>query len=126
MKVPTNKDLASCIKITGKRCAPRKKPVPRKKAPVRFGPLKKGELSKYGYVNVISMNATMRRRALLRAMRGISKQKRISHYKAGLTLIRKLNAVYILTRKTSPKSSKVFESDRKWMSSYIKKLKVKQ
>lgn len=114
-------ELASCIKITGTpRCAAKKK------APVRFGPLKKGELGKYGYKNVTSMNATMRRRALIRAMRGIAKQKRISSYRAGLTLIRKLNAVYVLTRKTSPKSSKIFESDRKWMSAYIKKLKVKQ
>tara|TARA_B100000676_G_C17964485_1_gene779509 strand:- start:793 stop:1155 length:363 start_codon:yes stop_codon:yes gene_type:complete len=119
--IPTNSQLASCISGKCKSRAPAP-PVSAR----RIGSLKKGELTKYGYVNVVNMTKLARHRALMRAMRGIAREKGVSLYAAGITLVRKLNAVYVYTRRTNPNSSEIFLRDRKWVSDSIKKLKNKK
>ncbi len=68
-------------------------------------PLKKGELSKYGYK--ASYTAKVRRKAL---------EKAIKSYGA-LSVYRKLNAVYVLNKNRSPSSSRSFLRDRNWVKS---------
>ena len=80
-----------------------------------IGKLNKGNLSEYGYNQVKNMGVMARRRALMRAVRGISKMKKIPMNEAFLKVYRKLNAVMIYTRKSSPVSSKIFKADRDWL-----------
>jgi hypothetical protein len=70
-----------------------------------IGPLRKGELSKYGYENVVLLNIRQRRMALEKAIRQYGP----------LTTWRKLNAVYVYTRNTAPESSRVFKADMDWI-----------
>jgi len=69
----------------------------------KIGPLRKGELSKYGY----SMKETVedRHKAL---------NKAIKEYGA-LGVFRKLDAVAKLTKRTIPEASKIYEKDRNWV-----------
>jgi hypothetical protein len=71
----------------------------------RIGPLRSGDLKKYGYTHVTTMTATKRHAALTQA---------IKEYGV-LSVFRKLNAVYVLTRTGSPASSAVFKMDRDWV-----------
>ena len=73
------------------------------KSTPRIGPLKQGELKKYGYRYKLPEPA--RRAALQRA---------ISH-KGALDTYRKLNAVAKLSTSVAPKASKVFSADRNWI-----------
>jgi hypothetical protein len=68
-----------------------------------IGPLRKGELSKYGY----SMRETEETRH--RALR-----KSIEEYGA-LGVYRKLDAVAKLTERTIPDASKIYSKDRNWI-----------
>jgi hypothetical protein len=68
-----------------------------------IGPLKKGELIKYGYS--FRLPAELRRNALKRA---------ISEYTA-LGVYRKLDAVAKLSVRVNPKASKRFAADRDWL-----------
>jgi hypothetical protein len=68
-----------------------------------FGPLRKGELSKYGYS--YKLPEPERRMAL---------QKAIQEFGA-LSTYRKLNAVSKLTSITNPKASSSFAADRDWI-----------
>jgi hypothetical protein len=70
-----------------------------------IGPLRSGDLSRFGYDNVVDMSAPRRHLALARAT---------SAYGA-LSVFRKLNAVYVYTRRTSPASSRIFKADRDWV-----------
>jgi hypothetical protein len=72
-----------------------------------IGPLRKGDLSKYGYKNVVRLSASQRREAL---------RKAIKEYGA-LTTWRKLNAVHVYSRYTAPESSHVFKLDMDWIRS---------
>ena len=72
-----------------------------------IGPLRKGELSKYGYDNVKSMSEAARHAALASA---------ISEY-GTLGLWRKLNAVAVYTRRSSPTSSAIIKKDMDWIRS---------
>ncbi len=93
---------AQCVKNT------RQGPKSIKK---QIGPLKKGELAKYGY----SFRATdSQRRAAL--------QKAIAEYTA-LGVYRKLDAVAKLTAHTVPKAAKVFAADRDWIRKMAAPLK---
>ena len=74
-----------------------------------IGPLKSGELSRFGYDHVISMTVLARQVAL---------RKAADQYGA-LSLFRKLNALYVYTRNTSPASSAIFLMDRNWVRSTI-------
>jgi len=71
----------------------------------RIGPLRRGELKQFGYTNVTTLSTEKRHKALKQA---------VAIYGA-LAIFRKLNAVYVLTRKTSPGSSAVFKMDRDWV-----------
>ncbi len=70
-----------------------------------IGPLRVGELARFGYEHVTSLTTGRRHLALARA---------VSTYGA-LSVFRKLNAVYVYTRRTSPASSRIFKADRDWV-----------
>lgn len=70
-----------------------------------IGRLREGDLSRFGYDKVTTLSAGQRHLALARAVR---------EYGA-LSLFRKLNAVYVYTRRSSPASSRIFKADRDWV-----------
>ena len=70
-----------------------------------IGPLRKGNLRRFGYTGVRYMSESRRHMAIAAAVKMYGP----------LTVWRKLNAVYIYTKKTSPESSKVFKADRDWI-----------
>ena len=70
-----------------------------------IGPLRKGDLKKFGYDNVVSMPKRNRQNALSKAVRSYG----------SLTVWRKLNAIYVYTRNTAPASSAIFKADRDWV-----------
>jgi len=70
--------------------------------------LKKGELGQFGYHKVTSLSKTTRHKALGKA---------IKKYGA-LSTFRKLNALYVYTRKSSPSSSTLFYRDRNWIRTH--------
>lgn len=90
---------ATCVKDMGK---------PGKLAPAAptIGPLKKGELSRFGYS--YKNPEQVRRRALAVAIKQLG----------SLNLYRKLDAVAKLTTLTSPKASQTFASDRDWIRTH--------
>jgi len=70
-----------------------------------IGRLRKGELAHFGYKNVLSMPVGARHAALTKA---------IAAY-GSLTVWRKLNAISVYTRRTSPGASAVFKADMDWI-----------
>jgi len=84
---------SKCIKDVGKRG----------KGPPLIGPLRKGTLRNYGYST--SKSAKSRRTALAKAIKAES----------ALSVFRKLNAVMVLTKNTSPTVSAKFKADRNWV-----------
>ena len=77
-----------------------------------IGPLKKGELGQFGYHNVNKIPASSRHSMLAKA---------VKQYTA-LSIFRKLNALYVYTRRSSPGSSAIFFADRNWVrEQYMKK-----
>jgi hypothetical protein len=70
-----------------------------------IGPLRKGDLARFGYKTVTAMSEERRHLALRSA---------VQEY-GSLTVWRKLNAIYIYTRHTSPESSAIFLEDRDWV-----------
>ena len=70
-----------------------------------IGPLRKGELTKYGYKNVAELSVADRHKAL---------EKAIDEY-GSLGVWRKLNAVAVYTKRTLPKISKIFKEDMNWI-----------
>jgi len=70
-----------------------------------IGPLRKGDLSRFGYDHITNMTTDARRTALAAAVKAYG----------SLTLWRKLNALYVYTRNTSPASSAIFKADRDWI-----------
>ncbi len=70
-----------------------------------IGPLRKGELTKYGYKNVAELSVADRHKAL---------EKAIDEY-GSLGVWRKLNAVAVYTKRTLPKLSKIFKEDMNWI-----------
>ena len=96
---------SACIKDRG---------LPGKAEPGKqIGPLRKGELKKYGYVYRFP---TAQRHAAL--------QKAVGEFGA-LGVYRKLNAVAKLSIRTAPAASEVFQADRNWVQSQYGPLKVK-
>ena len=73
-----------------------------------IGPLRKGELAVFGYVNVAALSEAKRHLALSKAVRAYG----------ALSVFRKLNAVYVYTRYTAPVSSAIFKIDRDWVKEY--------
>ena len=72
-----------------------------------FGPLRHGNLTKYGYSTTNSV--TRRRTALSKA------EKKYGPLK----LYHKLDAVAKLSVKRAPRASKVFRADRQWVLSHL-------
>jgi hypothetical protein len=70
-----------------------------------IGPLRKGDLAKFGYDHVTSMSAPRRHIAIAKAVKAYG----------ALTVFRKLNAVYVYTRNTAPAASRIFKEDRDWV-----------
>ena len=70
-----------------------------------IGPLREGELSQFGYANVVKKSAKARHSAL---------KKAVALY-GSLSVRRKLQAVATYTKSTSPVASKVFKSDIAWI-----------
>jgi hypothetical protein len=70
-----------------------------------IGALRKGDLTQFGYTDVTSMSEGRRHLALAKAVRTYG----------ALSIWRKLNAVYVYTRNTSPASSRIFKADRDWI-----------
>jgi len=70
-----------------------------------IGPLRKGELGKHGYAEVRTLTEKERHTALNRAIREYG----------SLGVWRKLNAVAVYTKHTSPQTSAIFKSDMKWI-----------
>ena len=68
-----------------------------------IGQLEEGELSTFGYEHVAPR--TRRHSALTKAVKEYG----------WLTVFRKLNAVYVLTKNTSPATSHIFFRDRNWV-----------
>lgn len=73
-----------------------------------IGELRVGDLSKFGYENVTTLSAGRRHLALAGAVREYGV----------LSVFRKLNAVYVYTRRTSPASSRIFKADRNWVKEH--------
>jgi hypothetical protein len=73
-----------------------------------IGPLRKGELTEFGYKNVTTLSECRRHVALAKAVRVYG----------ALSVFRKLNAVYVYTRYTAPVSSAIFKVDRDWIKEY--------
>jgi hypothetical protein len=96
---------ARCIKDRG---LPGKGP----KSGKGIGPLRKGELSSYGY-SFRSSNS-QRHEAL---------RKAVDEYSA-LSVFHKLDAIAKLTLRTAPKAHKVFAEDREWVSDKFGPLKA--
>ena len=69
----------------------------------RIGPLKKGLMKKVGYS--VTAKASTRRRAVDKAVKKYGK----------LSTLRKLNAVAVYTRRTSPVKSRKFKADVKYV-----------
>ena len=104
---PTNKNMlieSRCVKDMG---LPGKGPRSGK----GVGPLRKGELAKYGYS--FRTSDSQRHAAL---------KKAVQEYTA-LGVYRKLDAVAKLTLRTAPNASKVFAADRDWIRKSLGPLK---
>ena len=69
----------------------------------KIGPLRKGELQKYGYS--YKLPETQRREALRKAVGAFGP----------LSTYRKLDAVAKLSERTNPKAAQVFSADRNWI-----------
>ena len=72
-----------------------------------IGPLRKGELAKFGYHNVVGLTEEQRRTALRKAV----------HAYGSLGVWRKLNAVAVYGKYTAPASSRIFKRDMDWIRS---------
>lgn len=70
-----------------------------------IGILRKGELAKHGYEDVVHKLVSDRHAALTKAINEFG----------SLGVWRKLNAVQIYTRRLSPNASKVFKADMDWI-----------
>lgn len=92
-QVKTIRVGATCIKDLGKKG----------KGTQKIGPLRKGELAKYGYSTRISRD--QRRAALRRAIAKLGSNN----------VFHKLDAVAKLSVRTDPKRSRTFVADRDWI-----------
>ena len=89
----------------------------------QIGKLKSGVLSKYGYSRVTTLTKRQRHIALNKAIRGMMYGKGMTMRQGVVDLIRRLNAIYVYTRRTSPNSSEIFRKDRDWLREKLRKIK---
>jgi hypothetical protein len=90
---------AACIRDVG---APGKG---LKGGPGGIGKLRQGELARFGYTGVKSLPVATRRAGLVRA---------VGTY-GSLAVWRKLNALHVYTRRTSPATSRAVKEDMNWV-----------
>jgi len=88
--------------LGGVKCPPGKVRATRRCVP-GIGPLKKGELKAMGYDATAS--ASVRHAAIAKAVGAYGR----------LSTLRKLNAIAVLNKRTSPARAKTFKSDRNWV-----------
>ena len=93
----TMKVKASCIKDKGKNGQSVKM------TPARIGPLKKGELKKFGYVYKLPEH--IRHESLKQAIKKLG----------ALNVYHKLDAISKLSASVAPKAAAVFAADRNWV-----------
>ena len=87
---------SSCVRSKGLRA--------RGKSPKAIlPPLKKGTLRNFGYGS--DKSPSLRRASLRRASKSLGRNR----------VIRKLNAVAVLTKNTAPKKSRIFRADMRWV-----------
>lgn len=72
-----------------------------------IGPLRKGELAKYGYKNIQQLSERERHVALEKAIKAYG----------SLGVWRKLNAVQVYSRRLAPNASRIFKADMDWVRS---------
>ena len=89
---------ASCIPDIGN---------PGKRLQPGIGPLRKGELARFGYKSVKELSVNERHEALKKAVIELG----------SLSVWRKLNAVYVYTKNTNPLISSKYNQDRNWVKS---------
>jgi len=90
----------SCVKDRG---------LPGKVAPGDgFGPLRKGELKKHGYIYLET-----------RAVREAALRRAVAEFGA-LGVYRKLDVIAKLSKHTVPEAAKVFKADREWIREHYK------
>ena len=70
-----------------------------------IGPLKKGELGKYGYHNITHLTKKDRQLMLTEAVKEYGAPK----------LVRKLGALRTYLKNTAPRASKIFYEDQRWV-----------
>jgi len=70
-----------------------------------IGVLRKGDLKQFGYSSVVTMAVAVRHKALAAAVTAYG----------SLTIWRKLNALFIYSKRTAPTSSAIFKADRDWI-----------
>lgn len=95
-KISSAKVPASCIRDLGRSGKGKK----------LFSKLKKGDLKRFGYQNIKSLTLEQRKRALKKAV----------NYYGYLPVIKKLNAVYVLTRSSDPKLASKIKRDQQMIS----------
>jgi Family of unknown function (DUF5771) len=102
-KVYTVRPKANTVKVSASCIVNRGLPGKGVKEGEGFGPLRKGELIKYGYQYRLSNS--LREKAL---------KKAVKQY-GPLSVYRKLNAVAKLSLRTAPDASEIFARDRNWI-----------
>ena len=76
-----------------------------KNQPKGIGPIKKGELGKFGYHHVDKLSKDERHRSLKLAVNKMGAQK----------IVRKLGAIRTYLKNTAPNTSRIFYEDQKWV-----------
>lgn len=94
---------AGCVPAHGHVVQARPQPQPQARPQVQIGPLKKGELRKYGYS--YKNPEQIRRIALAKAI-SVDGRSTVYH---------RLNAVAKLSVSRAPEASKIFAADRNWV-----------
>jgi len=95
---------------TGKRRLIKAKCITKRGAPVRItgraiGPLRKGELTQFGYSKITNLTVDERRRALKPALEKYG----------NLSVWKKLNVLSIFFKNTNPTLSQLYNNDKNWV-----------
>lgn len=79
------------------------------------------EMKKFGYTNVRKMTVKERHEALMRMIHSKGMKKE-TQKKKSLSVLRRLNALAILTKNTSPEFSKIVKKDSEFVGKYYHSL----
>jgi hypothetical protein len=101
-RVKSKKIKSKCIKSRG---LPGKTSLRYRGSKKGIGKLKSGELGKHGYHSIKNMGQSSRHIALKRAINDYGVKK----------ILKKLNAIRVYQKNTSPKISKLFYEDMRWI-----------